>query len=317
MSTTIRFHRYGSPDVLVPEEEQVGMPGPAQVRLRHEAIGVNFIDTAFRQGVFPMALPGVTGVEGAGIVEAIGSDVQGIRAGDRMAYFLVPGSYTEVRLIDAADLIRSPDDLSSAEIATVLTKGLTAWAALNGFYSLKAGETVLVQGASSNVGGLVSRWAKARGARVIGTAGSAAKQAAIAGAVDHVLPSGSDDLAAQVRAIAPTGVDVVYEFVGKATFAASAAAVRDGGTIVTIGAASGSPAIDQAALDSRNVRVVGGPMAQYVQGRVAQASDEVFDAYRKGIFGDFKATVYPLAKAAAAHEDIAARRKSGPMILVP
>ncbi|MDR6840100.1 zinc-binding dehydrogenase [Pseudoxanthomonas sacheonensis] len=317
MSTTIRFHQYGSPDVLAPEEEQVGMPGPAQVRLRHEAIGVNFIDTAFRQGVFPMALPGVTGVEGAGIVEAVGSDVQGIQAGDRMAYFLAPGSYAEVRLIDASDLIRSPEDLSSAEIATVLTKGLTAWAALNGFYPLKAGETVLVQGASSNVGWLVSRWAKARGARVIGTAGSATKQAAIAGSVDHVLPSGSDDLAARIRAIAPNGVDVVYEFVGKATFAASAAAVRDGGTIVTIGAASGSPAIDQADLDSRNVRVVGGPMAQYVQGRVAQASDEVFDAYRKGIFGDFKATVYPLVEAAAAHEDIAARRKSGPMILVP
>ena len=317
MSTTIRFHQYGAPDVLTPEQEEVGSPGPAQVRLRHEAIGVNFIDTAFRQGIFPMALPGVTGVEGAGIVEAVGSDVQGIRTGDRMAYFLAPGSYAEVRLINAADLIRSPDDLSSAKVATVLTKGLTAWAALNGFYSLKAGETVLVQGASSNVGWLVSRWAKARGARVIGTAGSAAKQAAIAGSVDHVLPSGSENLAEQVRAIVPAGVDVVYEFVGKATFAASAASVRDGGTIVTIGAASGSPAIDQAALARRNVRVVGGPMAQHLQGRVAQASDEVFDAYRKGIFGDFKATVYPLVKAAAAHEDIAARRKSGPMILVP
>ncbi|GAB3094470.1 zinc-binding dehydrogenase [Lysobacter terrae] len=317
MSTTIRFHQYGSPDVLTPEEEEVGAPGPAQVRLRQEAIGVNFIDTAFRQGVFPMPLPGVTGVEGAGIVEAVGSDVQGIRAGDRMAYFLAPGSYAEVRLINAADLIRSPGDLSSAEVATVLTKGLTAWAALNGFYPLKAGETVLVQGASSNVGWLVSRWAKARGARVIGTAGSAAKQAAIAGSVDYVLASGSDDLAEQVRAIAPAGVDVVYEFVGKATFAASAAAVRDGGTIVTIGAASGSPEIDQATLTRRNVRVEGGPMAQHLQGRVAQASDEVFDAYRQGVFGDFKATVYPLVKAAAAHEDIAARRKSGPMILVP
>jgi NADPH2:quinone reductase len=317
MSTTIRFHQYGSPDVLTAEQEEVGMPGPMQVRLRHEAIGVNFIDTAFRQGVFPMALPGVTGVEGAGIVDAVGADVQSIRAGDRMAYFLAPGSYAEVRLIDAANLIRSPDDLSSAEIATVLTKGLTAWAALNGFHQLKAGETVLVQGASSNVGWLVSRWARARGARVIGTAGSAAKQAALAGSVDHVLPSGSDDLAAQVRALAPGGVDVVYEFVGKATFAASAAAVRDGGTIVTIGAASGAPAVDQAALDRRNVRVVGGPMAQHVQDRVAQASDEVFDAYRKGVFGDFKATAYPLVKAAAAHEDIASRRKSGPMILVP
>ena len=226
MSTTIRFHQYGAPDVLIPEQEEVGAPAPAQVRLRHEAIGVNFIDTVFRQGIIPMSLPGVTGVEGAGIVEAVGLDVHGIRAGDRMAYFLAPGSYAEVRLINAADLIRSPDDLSLAEIATVLTKGLTAWAALNGFHSLKAGETVLVQGASSNVGMLVARWARARGALVIGTAGSAAKQAAIAESVDHVLPSGSESLAEQVRAIAPAGVDVVYEFVGKATFAASAASVR-------------------------------------------------------------------------------------------
>lgn len=317
MSTTIRFHQYGPPEVLTPEQEEVGAPGPAQVRLRHEAIGVNFIDTAFRQGIFPMALPGVTGVEGAGVVEAVGSDVQGIRAGDRMAYFLAPGSYAQVRLIDAAALIRSPDDLSSAQIATVLTKGLTAWAALNGFHALKAGETVLVQGASSNVGWLVASWAKARGARVIGTAGSAAKQAAVAAAVDHVLPSDSADLAERVRAIVPAGVDVVYEFVGKATFAASAAAVRDGGTIATIGAASGAPAIDQAALARRNVRVVGGPMAQHLQGRTDQASDEVFEAYRKGVFGDFEATVYPLVNAAAAHEDIATRRKTGPMILVP
>src|SRR5688572_8336999 len=220
MTMTIRFHQYGAPDVLVPEDEQVGLPGTGQVRLRQEAIGVNFIDTAFRQGIFPMPLPGVTGVEGAGMVEAVGTGVDGIRVGDRMAYFLAPGSYAEVRLINAADLIRSPDDLSSAEIATVLTKGLTAWAALSGFHALKAGETVLVQGASSNVGMLVSRWARARGARVIGTAGSAAKQADMAKSIDHVFASGSDRLAAQVREIVPDGVDVVYEFVGKATFAA-------------------------------------------------------------------------------------------------
>lgn len=317
MTTTIRFHQYGAPDVLVAEDEQVGNPGPGQVRLRQEAIGVNFIDTAFRQGIFPMALPGVTGVEGAGIVEAVGEGVDGIQAGDRMAYFLAPGSYAEVRLVNAPDLIRIPDDLSSAEVATVLTKGLTAWAGLNGFYPLKAGETVLVQGASSNVGLLLSRWAKARGARVIGTAGSEDKRAALQGSVDHALLSGSDDLAEQVLQLAPDGVDVVYEFVGKATFAASVAAVRDGGTIVTIGAASGAPVVDQATLSARRIRVVGGPMAQYVQAHPAEAVNDVFDAYRSGLLGTFKATTYALKNAAKAHADIAARRKSGPMILVP
>ncbi|MDR7135038.1 NADPH2:quinone reductase [Lysobacter niastensis] len=317
MTMTIRFHQYGAPDVLVPEDEQVGLPGTGQVRLRQEAIGVNFIDTAFRQGIFPMPLPGVTGVEGAGMVEAVGTGVDGIRVGDRMAYFLAPGSYAEVRLVNAADLIRTPDDLSSAEVATVLTKGLTAWAGLNGFYHLKAGETVLVQGASSNVGLLLSRWAKTRGAVVIGTAGSEAKRAALQGAVDHALLSDSDHLAEQVRELVPNGADVVYEFVGKATFAASLAAVRDGGTIVTIGAASGAPVVDQAILTSRHVRMVGGPMAQHLQGKVMQASSDVFNAYREGIFGEFSATAYPLANAAVAHADIASRRKSGPMILVP
>jgi NADPH:quinone reductase len=135
--------------------------------------------------------------------------------------------------------------------------------------------------------------------------------------VDHFVPSDQPDTAAEVRKLAPGGVDVVYEFVGKATFGASLAAVRDGGTIVTIGAASGAPVVDEAQLKNRNVRVVGGPMIQHVRNSVALASEAVFDTYRKGIFGGYRATPYPLEKAAAAHEDIAARRKSGPMILVP
>jgi len=317
MTTTIRFHQYGSPEVLQVEDDNVGMPGPGQVRLRHEAIGVNFIDTAFRQGVMPVSLPSVPGVEGAGIVEAIGPDVTDVKVGDRMAYFLAPGSYAQVRLVDAAALLKVPDDLSSEQTVTVLTKGLTAWAGLNGFHQLKAGEKVLVQGASSSVGTMISRWAKAKGATVIGTVGSQSKRAALEGTIDHVLLSGDADLAAQIRSIAPEGVDVVYEFVGKATFAASAAAVRDGGTIVTIGAASGAPDIDRAGLAARGVRIVGGPMAQHVQGAVAQATGEVFDAYRKGVFGTLEVARYPLVEAARAHEDIAARRKSGAIILVP
>lgn len=316
MTTTIRFHQYGSPEVLQVEDEQVGAPGPGQVRLRHEAIGVNFIDTAFRQGLMPVPLPSVPGVEGAGIVEAVGSGVPDIRGGDRMAYFLAPGSYAQVRLVDAAALLKVPDDLSSEQVVTVLTKGLTAWAGLNGFHQLKAAETVLVQGASSSVGTLLSRWAKARGATVIGTVGSQAKRKALEGAIDHVLLSGDVDLAAQIRKIAPQGVDVVYEFIGKATFATTASVVRDGGTIVTIGAASGQPEIDRPALAARGVLVVGGPMAQHVKGSVPRATGDVFDAFRQGVFGTLEVARYPLAEAARAHEDIAARRKSGAIILV-
>jgi NADPH:quinone reductase len=176
---------------------------------------------------------------------------------------------------------------------------------------------VLVQGASSSVGTLISRWAKALGAVVIGTAGSEAKRAALAADIDHVLSSGDGDLAAQIRRIAPSGVDVVYDFIGKATFAASVAAVRDGGKIVTIGAGSGPPVIDQAGLADRGVQIVGGPMGQHVQPAIATATEAVFDAYRRGIFGSPEVTRYPLAQAARAHEDIAARRKAGVIVLIP
>jgi NADPH2:quinone reductase len=318
MSTTIRFHEFGTPAVLQVEDEQVGQPGRGQIKLRHEAIGVNFIDTIFRQGIYPVPLPSVPGVEGAGVVAAVGDGVTGFAVGDRVAYFLAPGSYATERLIDAAALVHLPADISTEQAAAVLTKGLTAWAGLRGFHQLQAGETVLVQGASSSVGTLIARWAKARGARVIGTVGPAAKRDLLESSLDHVLLSGDEDLIAQIRRLVPAGVDVVYEFVGKASFAATAAVVRDGGTIVNIGAASGAPEMDLDALGARHVRVVGGPMAQHLNGAArAEAINAVFEAYRQGIFGDVSATRYSLVDAAHAHEDIAARNKTGALILIP
>jgi NADPH:quinone reductase len=299
------------------EDDDVGAPSAGQVKLRHEAIGVNFIDTMFRRGVVAVPLPCVPGVEGAGVIEAVGPGVKGFKPGQRAAYFLVPGSYATQRLINAEALVALPADLTSMQVASFLTKGLTAWAGLNGFHQLGSGQTVLVQGASSAVGLLLSRWAKDRGATVIGSAGSEDKRAAIAGNIHHALLSGDPQLAAKVRQIAPDGVDVVYEFVGKATFEATVASVRDGGRIVTIGAASGAPNIDQAALARRRITTAGGPMAQHVQPAVTKAVADVFDAHRRGVFGDIPVTEYPLIKAAQAHEDIATRRKTGVMVLVP
>ena len=136
MNTTIRFHQHGGPAVLKVEDDPIATPGAGQVRLRHEAIGVNFIDTLFREGAFPVPLPSVPGVEGVGIVEALGAGVTGIAVGQRMAYYLAPGSYTQQRLINAGELVAVPDDLSAEQVAAVLTKGLTAWAGLNGFHHL-------------------------------------------------------------------------------------------------------------------------------------------------------------------------------------
>ncbi len=317
MNTTIRFHQYGGPEVLEVEDDATPIPSAGQVRPRHEAIGVNFIDTLFRQGAFPVPLPSVPGVEGVGIVEALGSGVAGIKIGQRMAYYLAPGSYTQQRVIGVEHLVPVPDDLSAEQVAAVLTKGLTAWAALNGYHQIKAGETVLIQGASSAVGSLLARWAKAHGAIVIGTAGSTKKRAGLASAIDHVLPPDAPDLATHVRRFAPQGVDVVYEFVGKATFAASVAAVRDGGTIASIGAASGTPEFDKSELARRQIRMVGGPMANHLQGRVAEATAAVFDAYRCGLLGPVPVTRYALKDAAQAHLDIAERRKTGSLLLIP
>ena len=316
-TTTIRFHQYGAPSVLQVEQDKVAAPGAGQVLLRHEAIGVNFIDTLFRSGAFPVALPAVPGVEGVGVVEALGPGTTGIAIGQRMAYYLAPGSYTQVRVIDAQHLIPVPDDLSAEQVAALLTKGLTAWAGLNGFHQLQAGEIVLVQGASGGVGSLLARWAKAHGAVVIGTAGSAAKRAALASVIDHVLASDAPDLASQLKQLAPQGVDVAYELVGRTTFASTLAAVRDGGTLVSIGSASGAPAFDKAEVDRRQIRMVGGPMANHLQGRVAEAAAAVFDAYRRGLLGAVPITRYALKDAARAHEDIAERRKTGSLILIP
>lgn len=318
MNTTIRFHSYGGPEVLeVEDNSDIGLPGAGQVRLRHLAIGVNFIDTMFRQGVFPVPVPSIPGVEGVGVIEAVGKGVSNFQVGQRAAYYLAPGSYTQTRHVDASALVAVPEDLSAEQIAAVLTKGLTAWAGLNGYHQLQAGQTVLVQGASSGVGSLLARWAKARGATVIGTAGSDAKRAALAGAIDHVLPSDAADLGAQLRKLVPGGVDVVYEFVGKATFDASLAAVKDGGTIVSIGAASGAPNVDKDVVAKRGLKMVGGPMATYLAGRVQQATHDVFAAFKAGVLGEVAITKYPLRDASKAHQDIASRAKTGSLVLMP
>jgi len=224
MSKVIRVYQNGPPSVLKVEDESVGDPGPGQIRLRHEAIGVNFVDTMFRDGTFPSPLPFVPGVEGAGVIEAVGPGVTGFGIGDRVGYFFAPGSYASVRLISADSVVKLPDDVSTEQAATLLAKGLTAWMGLRALYQLKAGEKILVQGASGGVGSLISRWAKALGATVIGTAGSAGKRDGLAEVVDHALLSNDPELAAKVRGIAPEGVDVVYEFVGKATFGSSVTA---------------------------------------------------------------------------------------------
>jgi NADPH2:quinone reductase len=317
MSTVIRMYRTGDPGVLTPEDEVVGDPGPGQVKLRQEAIGINFIDTMFRSGAFGAALPFVTGVEAAGVIVETGPETEGFAVGDRVAYFFAPGAYAAERIVDVAPLVRLPDDVPSDIAAGLFTKGVTAWLAVRQLHKVKAGDIVLVQGASGGVGSLVTRWAKSLGATVIAV-GSAARIDRLAADADHVLASDRPHLAERIRAVAPSGVDVVYEFVGKATFAASALAVKDGGAILTIGAASGAPEIDQAALAARDVRVEQASAAAMVKGSLLQqAAREVFNQWRRGIFGEIELQRYELTDAAHAHRDIINRRIGPNPILLP
>lgn len=324
MVNRVRIYQTGAPAVMQYEtiDADIGAPAAGQVRLAQQAIGVNFVDTLFRSGAFGVPVPFDMGVEAAGTVEAIGEGVTGLKVGDRAAYFFTPGAYASDRLIDASVLVKLPDDVGTDLAATLLTKGLTAWMLLKRVHPVQAGETILVHGAAGGVGSLLAAWAKALGANVIATVGTPQKADSVrALGVDHVLHTGDPEFYARIQSITGgRGVDVVYEFVGKATFGLSVAALREGGTLAHVGNASGAPsAADKAALPSRGIRYVQPATSQYVSDRdsLESASAEVFSAWRAGIFGAPQATRYPLSEVVRAHEDLAARRITGAAILVP
>ncbi|MEC4722670.1 quinone oxidoreductase [Noviherbaspirillum sp. CPCC 100848] len=320
----VRIYENGAPSVMKYETSAAiaGGPGNGQVKLVHEAIGVNFVDTLFRSGAFGVSLPFDMGVEGAGVVESVGDGVQGWKSGDRAAYFFTPGAYSNMRLIDAGVLVKLPDDIASDVAASLLTKGLTAWMLIKRVHVVKPGDIVLVHGAAGGVGSLVAQWAKSLGATVIATVGSPSKAQGVRNrGIDHVLVTDDPEFLETVNAITGgRGVDAVYEFVGKATFALSAAVLRSGGTLAHVGNASGAPAADdKAGLPGRGIRYVQPATSQYVGERSSldEASTDVFAAYRAGVFGTIEPTRYALSDVVRAHEDIASRSLVGPAILIP
>lgn len=317
MTYVVKYSQWGGPSVLHVEQENARAPGAGEVLIKQEAIGVNFVDTMFRDGTFKLGLPAVAGVEGAGTIEAIGQGVTRFAAGDRVAYFFAPGSYATSRVVNEDVLVKLPDDISAETAATILTKGLTAWMAINAMAKPSGGDLVLVQGATGGVGNLLARWLKARGFTVIGT-GSHHKLPALRELVDHAFAYETAGLEDHIRTHAPNGVDIVYELVGATTFATTLNVIRDGGTIAVIGAASGGAAIDEADLDRRGIRLVRGSTGQHVtKDNLQAAADAVFAAWRNGVFGAVSARKYPLSEAQQAHADILDRRGDGPMVLVP
>jgi len=323
MPKAIRFQQPGGPDVLRLEDVTVGEPGSGEVRLRHTAIAVNYVDTYHRSGLYPLPLPSGLGVEAAGVVEAVGPGVGHVKAGQRVVYTGPIGAYAEARLIPAEKLVVIPDGIDDRTAAAVFTKGLTVDALVRRTYPVKAGETVLVHAAAGGVGVIMVQWLKALGATVIGTVGSDAK-VAVARRVgcDHVIVYTREDFAKRVREITSgAGVAVVYDGVGKVTFEGSLDSLAPLGTMVTFGNASGPvPPFDVRGLASRGSLFLTRPTVfTYIARRsdLERGAAEVFERVGKGVVKVEPPRSWPLAEAAAAHRAIEARETTGSVVLLP
>ncbi|GAA3021786.1 zinc-binding dehydrogenase [Streptomyces fulvorobeus] len=316
MAKIIRIHEHGEPSVLRVETAEVAEPGPGEVKIRQEAVGVNFFDTMLRDGRVNGPLPMVLGSEGSGVVEAVGPGVADIHVGERVAYFASMGAYASERLIDASSLVALPQDISNEQAAAFLAKGLTAWMGLRALHDIAPGEVVLVAGASGNVGSILSRWAMALGATVIGVAGSRGKLDKVRAGAHHAFHSQDPEALTKIRAVAPEGVDVVFDFVGHGTAELTAAAVRSGGKIVAIGAASGQLQTDALEVTRRGIEVVSGGVQDHVNtATVGEASGQLFQAMRDGLFHDLRVSRYAFTDVSRAHADVAARRLTGLPVL--
>jgi NADPH2:quinone reductase len=325
MAHAVRFHQAGGPEVLRLEEVSVGRPGPGQARIRHVAVGLNFADTYFRTGLYPVALPSGIGVEASGVVEAVGEGVTNVVPGDRVTYtgFVnTLGAYSTERLIPAAPLIKLPDGISCETAAAMTMRGLTSAYLMRRIWPLAAGDTILLHAAAGGVGLIVSQWAKLLGLTVIGTVGSEAKAGiARAHGCDHVIDYAQEDVAKRVRELTGgAGVTVVYDSVGKATFASSLDSLKKRGLLVCVGTASGPvPPIDATQLAVKgSVYVTRPALADYIADPVEKQAlaDELFGHVAAGRIRIEINQRYSLRDAAQAHRDLEARRTTGSSVFV-
>ena len=324
MAKAIRIYETGGPEVLKWEDFDPGEPGKGQVLIRNSAIGVNFIDIYHRTGLYPAILPGGIGVEACGVVEAVGAEVSEFSVGDRVAYGAAPlGAYSEVHVMPEHRLVRVPDEIDDRTAATLMLKGMTAWYLLRRTYPVEAGETILIHAAAGAVGLIAMQWAKHLGATVIGTVGSEQKaELARAHGCDHTILYRDENFARRVREItAGEGVPVVYDSVGKATFEGSLDCLRPLGMMVSFGNASGPvPAMSPALLAQKGSLFLTRPTLMHYNAKredLLAGAAEVFEVVRSGAVRIRVNQTYPLADAAQAHADLAARRTTGSTVLLP
>ncbi|HNX50753.1 MAG TPA: quinone oxidoreductase [Thermoanaerobaculaceae bacterium] len=324
MARAIRFHEVGGPEVLQWEEVAVGAPGPGEARIRHKAIGLNFIDTYHRSGLYPLPLPSGLGSEAAGTVEEIGSAVTEVSVGQRVAYAGGPlGAYSEVRLIPADRLVPLPRDVDDRTAAAIMLKGMTAQYLLRSTFRVGPGYTVLIHAAAGGVGLLACQWAQYLGATVIGTVSTEAKaELAMAHGCHHVIVTAREDIVGRVKAITGgSGVHVVYDSVGRDTWDASLDCLRPRGLMVSFGNASGAvPPISPLVLSSKGSLFLTRPtLMSYTASReeLLACAGELFEVVRQGVVKVRINQTYPLSDAATAHRDIQARRTTGSTVLLP
>jgi len=321
MPHAIRVHETGGPEVLQWEEFQVGEPGPGQVKIRQGAAGLNFIDVYHRTGLYKQELPFTPGVEGAGVVEALGPDVTDLKVRDRVAYAGPIGGYAEERLLDADRLVKLPDAISSEQAAAMMLQGLTAHMLLRAVHRVQPGETILVHAAAGGVGLIMCQWAKALGATVIGTVGSDEKaELARAHGCDHPIVYTRQDFVAEVGRITDGAkLPVVYDGVGRDTFMKSLDCLHRRGMMVSFGNASGPVDPFPATLLAQkgSLFLTRPTLYDYVVKReeLEQAASELFEVVESGKVKIEIKQRFPLKDAAEAHRALEARKTKGSTIL--
>ena len=324
MANAIRFHKNGGPEVLQWESVEVGDPGAGEARVRHTAVGVNYIDTYHRSGLYKLVLPSGLGTEGAGVVEAVGTGVTEVRPGDRVAYSGGPlGAYSEVRVMPADRLVKLPDGISDKMAATLMLKGLTVQYLFRQTFPLKGGETILFHAAAGGIGLIACQWARALGVTMIGTVGSDEKAAlAKANGCTHTIVYTRENFVERVKQLTGgKGVPVVYDGVGKDTFPASLNCLSPRGMFVSFGNASGPiAAFDILLLSQKGSLYATRPtLATFTASRAAMLAmcDDMFSLVRAGKLGNEPRQTYALKDAAQAHRDLESRKTTGAIVLLP
>lgn len=319
----MRFEQNGGPEVLALADLPAPEPGANEVLVRHRAIGVNFIDTYQRSGLYKVGLPSGLGLEAAGVVEAVGAGVSRFRRGDRIAYASGPlGAYAEANVVKAAQAVKLPDAIPFDIAAASLLKGMTARFLLRKTFRVERGHDVVIHAAAGGVGQIAAQWAKHLGANVIAVVGSDAKaEIAKSLGADHTIITAREDIAKRVREITGVGAHVVYDSVGKDTFLASIDSLRPLGMMVSFGNASGPPPdINPLLLSQKGSLFLTRPTMFSYTATVEQldeTSADLFDVIAKGAVKIAAPTRYALADAAQAHRDLEARKTTGSLVLAP